>query len=173
MLRQMPGFVGIVGGPEHVYEYVNDAYVKISERADFVGRRFADVFPDLESQAFLTASQPGLFDWPDRHPPGHGIAAARRRRDPIHRLAYRATKALRELNADLERKVIERTQARGLTWQVSPDLLGALNSEGYFETSNPAWFRRRWAGPRRRSPACRSSNCCTPTTSSVPRQAST
>ena len=26
-----------------------------------------------------------------------------------------------------------------LTWQVSPDLLGALNSEGYFETSNPAW----------------------------------
>jgi PAS domain S-box-containing protein len=46
---------------------------------------------------------------------------------------------LRELNADLERKIIERTQARGLTWQVSPDLMGALNSDGYFETSNPAW----------------------------------
>ena len=26
-----------------------------------------------------------------------------------------------------------------MTWQVSPDLMGALNSEGYFETSNPAW----------------------------------
>ncbi len=46
---------------------------------------------------------------------------------------------LRELNADLERRVIERTQARGRTWQVSPDLMGALNSEGYLETSNPAW----------------------------------
>jgi len=46
---------------------------------------------------------------------------------------------LRELNADLERRVIERAQARGLTWQLSPDLLGALNSQGYFETSNPAW----------------------------------
>jgi len=46
---------------------------------------------------------------------------------------------LRELNAELERKVIERAQARGLTWQLSPDLLGALNSKGYFETSNPAW----------------------------------
>ena len=46
---------------------------------------------------------------------------------------------LRELNAELERKVVERTQARGRTWQVSPDLLGALNSQGYFETSNPAW----------------------------------
>jgi PAS domain S-box-containing protein len=46
---------------------------------------------------------------------------------------------LRQLNADLERRVIERAQARGLTWQLSPDLLGALNSKGYFETSNPAW----------------------------------
>ncbi len=54
--------------------------------------------------------------------------------------ALRATESrLRELNADLERRVIERAQARGLTWQLSPDLLGALNSKGYFETSNPAW----------------------------------
>ena len=54
--------------------------------------------------------------------------------------ALRASEAgLRELNADLERQVIERAQARGLTWQLSPDLLGALNSKGYFETSNPAW----------------------------------
>ncbi len=54
--------------------------------------------------------------------------------------ALRATEArLRKLNADLERRVIERAQASGLTWQLSPDLLGALNSKGYFETSNPAW----------------------------------
>ena len=54
--------------------------------------------------------------------------------------ALRASEAvLRELNRDLERRVIERAQARGLTWQLSPDLLGALNSKGYFETSNPAW----------------------------------
>jgi PAS domain S-box-containing protein len=54
--------------------------------------------------------------------------------------ALRASETrLRELNADLERKVIERAQARSLTWQLSPDLLGALNSKGYFETSNPAW----------------------------------
>jgi PAS domain S-box-containing protein len=59
---------------------------------------------------------------------------------------YRTTTALRasegrlrELNADLERRVIERTQARGVTWQVSPDLMGAVNMQGHFETSNPAW----------------------------------
>ena len=54
--------------------------------------------------------------------------------------ALRASEArLRALNADLEGRVVERAQARSLTWQLSSDLLGALNSEGYFETSNPAW----------------------------------
>ncbi len=53
--------------------------------------------------------------------------------------AHRAAAALRKLNANLERTIVERTQARGRTWQVSPDLMGALNSKGYFETSNPAW----------------------------------
>ena len=50
-----------------------------------------------------------------------------------------AADKLRRLNTELEARVIQRTQARGMTWQLSPDLLGALNSEGYFETSNPAW----------------------------------
>src|SRR5580704_1972655 len=54
--------------------------------------------------------------------------------------ALRASETrLRQLNADLERQVLERAQARGLTWKLSPDLLGALNSKGYFETANPAW----------------------------------
>ena len=58
----------------------------------------------------------------------------------VNEEALRASEAqLRELNADLERRVVERAQARSLTWKLSPDLLGALNSEGYFETSNPAW----------------------------------
>ena len=54
--------------------------------------------------------------------------------------ALRVSEArLRQLNVDLERRVLERAQARGLTWKLSPDLLGALNSKGYFETANPAW----------------------------------
>jgi PAS domain S-box-containing protein len=58
----------------------------------------------------------------------------------LAQIALRNSEAsLRELNANLERKIVERSQARGLTWQVTPDLMGALNSQGYFETSNPAW----------------------------------
>ncbi len=47
--------------------------------------------------------------------------------------------ALRDLNADLERQVTERTREQGLTWQVSPDLMAVVNQEGCFERSNPAW----------------------------------
>lgn len=50
-----------------------------------------------------------------------------------------AENRLRELNADLERKVVERMLERGRTWQVSPEMLGVLNGGGFFETSNPAW----------------------------------
>ena len=43
------------------------------------------------------------------------------------------------LNAELEQKVIAQTFERGRTWQITPDLLGVLNHEGYFEATNPAW----------------------------------
>ena len=38
MLGRMPGFVAILAGPDHVYEYVNDAFVAISGPRDFIGR---------------------------------------------------------------------------------------------------------------------------------------
>jgi PAS domain S-box-containing protein len=46
---------------------------------------------------------------------------------------------LRELNTDLEQRVIERSLARGRTWALSLELLGVLNTAGFFESSNPAW----------------------------------
>jgi PAS domain S-box-containing protein len=84
-------------------------------------------------QVFMNGSVHPLPDDAEGRPQGYLKIA----RDETER--RRTDEALRRLNADLERQVIERTQARGMTWQVSPDLMGALNSEGYFETSNPAW----------------------------------
>ncbi|MDB5702269.1 MAG: hybrid sensor histidine kinase/response regulator [Sphingomonadales bacterium] len=170
LLAQMPGFVGVVSGPDHVYQYVNDAYVRISERQNFVGRKFREVFSDLEGQAFAPLldqaySTGETFVARNMEIRLHGSVEAQwidfvfePVRDQAGSVtgvfiggyevteAQRATAALREsearlraLNADLERQVIERTQARGRTWQVTPDLMGALNSEGFFETSNPAW----------------------------------
>jgi signal transduction histidine kinase len=52
-LQQMPGFVGVLVGPRHIYEYVNDAYIEISGPRDFIGRSVRDVFPELEGQDFF------------------------------------------------------------------------------------------------------------------------
>jgi PAS domain S-box-containing protein len=170
LLSQMPGFVGVLAGPEHVYEYVNDAYVQISDRTDFIGRTVRQMFPELEGQGYFElldqvyatgkavvtramelrlqgTDEVKFIDFiyqPIRDADGAvtGIFVGGYEVTEAHRAAaaLRVSEArLLELNADLERRVIQRTQARGLTWQVSPDLLGALNSEGYFETSNPAW----------------------------------
>jgi PAS domain S-box-containing protein len=50
-----------------------------------------------------------------------------------------AEQQLRDLNQDLERQVAEQTRDRARTWEVSPELMGILNRDGYFEKSNPAW----------------------------------
>ena len=46
---------------------------------------------------------------------------------------------LRALNGELEQKVLAQSLARGRTWQISPDILGVINAEGFCEASNPAW----------------------------------
>ncbi|MGE5866445.1 MAG: ATP-binding protein [Rhizobacter sp.] len=52
IFQQMPGFVGLMKGPEHVYEYVNDAFVHIAGDRALLGERFKDAFPELADQGF-------------------------------------------------------------------------------------------------------------------------
>lgn len=51
-LQQMPGFVAILNGEEHRFDYVNDAYVDIAGQREFLGRTVRDVFPELADQGF-------------------------------------------------------------------------------------------------------------------------
>lgn len=50
-----------------------------------------------------------------------------------------AENELRSIHTDLERRVAERAQERSQLWELSPDLLGVLNSSGFFDATNPAW----------------------------------
>ena len=50
--------------------------------------------------------------------------------------------ALRALNADLERQVVERSSERARLWQVSPDLLSVIDlATGRVDRVNPAWTK--------------------------------
>ncbi|BAU88779.1 PAS/PAC sensor hybrid histidine kinase [Methylorubrum populi] len=51
-----------------------------------------------------------------------------------------AEEALRALNADLERQVVERSRERGLVWQHSLDMLSVIDmGTATFDAVNPAW----------------------------------
>ena len=53
MLQHMPGFCALLVGPEHRFEYVNDAYVQIAGRCEFLGRTVREVFPEIADQGFF------------------------------------------------------------------------------------------------------------------------
>ncbi len=57
LFQQAPGFITIVDGPTHVFEFVNDAYRRLFGDRDFVGKTVREVFPELEGQ--------GFYEWLD------------------------------------------------------------------------------------------------------------
>ncbi len=167
LFERAPGFMCVLREPGHVFEFVNEAYLQLIGHRDLIGLPVREALPEVEGQGFfelldqvyLTGEpyvgadmpvdlqrEPGspleqrflnLVYQPIVDADGTVTGIFAEGHDVTDRV--RGEAALRALNVELERKVIERTQARGMTWQVSPDLLGALNAEGYFETSNPAW----------------------------------
>ncbi len=52
LFEQAPGFIAVLGGPEHVFEFVNDAYVRLAGARDYVGKPVRDVIPEVEGQGF-------------------------------------------------------------------------------------------------------------------------
>lgn len=58
LFEQAPGFIAALRGPLHVFEFVNQAYLRLFGERDFVGRTVRDAFPELEDQ--------GIFEHLDR-----------------------------------------------------------------------------------------------------------
>jgi PAS domain S-box-containing protein len=74
---------------------------------------------------------------------GDDLLLIREVAERTHTAAERARVALelRELNANLQKEIIDRSQVGGQYWQICPDLLCVLRSDGYFRSFNPSWER--------------------------------
>jgi PAS domain S-box-containing protein len=53
LFEQAPGFIAILRGPDHVFEFVNASYAQLVGSRDFIGKSVRDVFPDVEGQGFF------------------------------------------------------------------------------------------------------------------------
>ncbi len=53
LFERAPGFITILSGPEHRFEFVNRTYTRLFGDRNFIGRTVREVFPDLEGQGFF------------------------------------------------------------------------------------------------------------------------
>lgn len=52
MFQRAPGFICLLTGPEHVFEFVNDAHKRLFGDRDAVGKPIGEVFADIADQGF-------------------------------------------------------------------------------------------------------------------------
>lgn len=53
MFEQAPGFITILQGPDHVFEFANAAYRRVFGDRNFVGKTVREAFPELADQGFF------------------------------------------------------------------------------------------------------------------------
>jgi len=53
LFDQAPSSICILEGPDFVYQMVNPSYVRLTGKTDLIGKKAADVFPELVQQGFL------------------------------------------------------------------------------------------------------------------------
>jgi signal transduction histidine kinase len=52
VFRRAPSFVAMLSGPDHVYDFVNEAYLQLVGHRDVLGRPILEALPELSDQGF-------------------------------------------------------------------------------------------------------------------------
>jgi signal transduction histidine kinase len=53
VFRQAPSFLAVLRGPDHVFEFVNDAYYALIGHRDVIGKPLREALPEVRDQGFL------------------------------------------------------------------------------------------------------------------------
>ncbi len=52
LFMRAPSFVAMLRGPEHVFDFANEAYLRLVGRQDIVGRPLVEALPEIQEQGF-------------------------------------------------------------------------------------------------------------------------
>jgi PAS domain S-box-containing protein len=167
LFQKAPSFMAVMEGPDHRFEFVNNAYEQLIGHRNVVGKAIRDVLPELAERggvdvldriyatgkafsgrrlpANLQRTTGGPLEQryidvvyqPIRHPDGTVHGIFVDGFDITERVV--AEEALQQLNDTLEQQIAERTRERDRLWRNSQDLLVVINEAGIFQAANPAW----------------------------------
>lgn len=135
--QRAPSFIAILTGPDHIFEFVNESYVRLLGEREYIGKSVRDVIPEVEGQGFfelldrvyqtgeryIAQQTPITFlggknSVPTRHYLDFVYEPILDERQQISGIfvegfdvteTYQAQERLRELNQTLERRVEKRT----------------------------------------------------------------
>jgi signal transduction histidine kinase len=136
--QRAPGFIAILGGPEHIFEFVNEAYIRVVGEREYIGKTVRQAVPEVEAQGFLDLLD-RVFRTGERHIAHRTPVSLVRKKgkapeqryldfvyepilDETNRVSgifiegfdvtesHQAERELRELNGTLEQRVEERTR---------------------------------------------------------------
>ncbi|ANY85344.1 histidine kinase (plasmid) [Microvirga ossetica] len=167
LFQRAPGFMCVLQGPEHIFEFMNEAYQQLVGHRDLTGLPVRQALPEIEGQGFFEIldevyrtgepfigrsmpvdlqREPGtppekrfvnLIYQPIVEADGSISGIFAEGHDVTHQV--RAENALRQLNETLEQKIRECTLERDLVWRMSQDLFLLCGLDGLYRSANPAW----------------------------------
>jgi len=53
LFQQAPGFICVLNGPDHVFEFVNDSYLRVIGNRDYLGKTVREAVPEAEGQGYF------------------------------------------------------------------------------------------------------------------------
>ena len=53
LFQQAPGFICVLSGPTHVFEFVNDAHLRLVGNRDYLGKTVREAVPEAEGQGYF------------------------------------------------------------------------------------------------------------------------
>lgn len=66
LFERAPGFIAVLQGPEHVFEFVNEAYLRLVGERETVGLSVREALPDIAGQGFFELLD-GVYSTGHRH----------------------------------------------------------------------------------------------------------